>query len=357
MLTTDADQPARDRFSGPDGGDRGGPGARVFVGRQPELDALEAALAAARAGEPQVIVVQGEAGIGKSSLVLEFLVRQRGLPAIVASGEQAEAAMPFGVVQQLSAEVAAASPGAAAAPDLLVGDPCPDADPLAVGGEVRALISGLQRRQAAAVVVVEDLQWADLPSAQALLFACRRLGGDRVMMVFTARRGAAAELSEGWARFIGSDRRASVLTLGGLAPGELRLLCGRLGRTALSARTLGQLADHTGGNPLLARALLEELTDEELTAQGDFLRAPRSLASLILPRLATLSRPARDLVIAASVLGDSAPLADAAQLAGTAKPVAALEKAERAGLLLGRENPGRPGDRVPAAADPPGHLR
>ena len=100
-----------------------------------------------------------------------------------------------------------------------------------------------------------------------------------------------------------------------------------------------RLADHTGGNPLLARALLDELTDDELRAPGGFFRAPRSLAGLILPRLAALSRPARDLVVAASVLGEHAALADAAAVAGTAEPAAALDKAEQAGLLAEQDTP------------------
>ena len=339
MLITDPDRHANDGYSGEERDERGRRPVRVFVGREQELDALETALAAARAGEPQVVVVQGEAGIGKSSLILEFLGRQRGLPAIMASGETAETVLPFGVVKQLSAEAAVASPGAVPALDLLSGGPGPGADPLAVGVEVRALISALPRKRAAAVVVVEDLQWADLPSARALLFACRRLGADRVLVVFTGRPGATARLGEGWARFVDGDRRASVLTLRGLDAGEVGLLCGRLGRAGLSERTVRRLADHTGGNPLLARALLDELSDDELRAPGGFFRAPRSLASLILPRLAALSRPARDLVVAATVLGDRAALADAAQLAGIAEPVAALEKAERAGLLAGLDTP------------------
>src|ERR1022692_2970856 len=84
--------------------------ARVFVGRLPELHALDAALAAAQAGEPQVVLIQGEGGLGKSSLIFEFLGSQPGLPAIIASGEVAEAVLSYGVVQQLVAG-AAASPG------------------------------------------------------------------------------------------------------------------------------------------------------------------------------------------------------------------------------------------------------
>jgi DNA-binding CsgD family transcriptional regulator/tetratricopeptide (TPR) repeat protein len=310
--------------------------ARVFVGRGPELAMLAAALAAARAGEPQVVMVQGEAGIGKSSLVLEFLGGQPGLSVIAASAETAEAVLPYGVVQQLVAGAAGATPGVLTGLELLTRGPGPDADPLAVGVELRTLISSLQGNQAAAVVV-EDLQWADLPSAKALLFACRRLGADRVLMILTGRPGATSRLGEGWTRFVTGDRRSPALTLSGLDGAELRMLCRRLGRAELSERAVGRLAHHTGGNPLLVRALLNELTDDELRGTSGYFRAPRSLASLILPRLAALSRPARDLVVAASVLGEHAALADAAAVAGTAEPAAALDKAERAGLLVSQD--------------------
>ncbi len=311
--------------------------APAFVGRVPELDALDAALAAARGGEPQVVVIQGEAGIGKSSLIFEFLGHQQGLPAIVASGETAEMVLPYGVVRQMAVGAAEAYPGILAGLELLSDGPGSSADPLAVGVELRALLSSLGRR--AAAVVIEDLQWADLPSAKALLFACRRLGADRVLVVLTCRPGATSQLGEGWARFVSGDRRASALTLRGLDTDELDLLCRRLGRMELSERTVRRLADHTGGNPLLARALLDDLTDDELKASGGSFRAPRSLAGLILPRLASLPRPARDLVVAASVLGDHATLADAATLARTAEPTGALDKAVRAGLLFEQDTP------------------
>ncbi len=315
-----------------DPGGRDARPARVFVGRAPELAALASALSAARARQPQVVMVQGEAGIGKSSLISEFLGSRPDLRAIAASGEIAEAVLPYGAVRQLADTAATGSPGALANLELLSHGPGPRADPLAVGVELCTLISSLQRKQAAAVVV-EDLQWVDPPSAKALLFACRRLGADRVLVVLTGRPEAAQQLGEGWARFITGDRCSSVLTLGGLDVAELGLLCQQLGRAQLSERTVGRLADHTGGNPLLARALLDDLTDKELRATGGFFRAPRSLAGLILPRLAALSRSARDLVVAASVLGEHAALADAAAVAGTAEPAMALDQAAQAGLL------------------------
>jgi hypothetical protein len=138
--------------------------ACVFVGRLPELATLRAALAAARAGEPQVVLIQGEAGIGKSSLVSEFLDGQRGVPVVAASGEEAEAFLPYGVVQQLAAGAAAVSAGALAGLELLCQGPRADADPLRVGVELLALLSSVQECEAVAVVI-EDLQWIDLASA------------------------------------------------------------------------------------------------------------------------------------------------------------------------------------------------
>ena len=312
--------------------------ARVFAGRLPERDALAAALAAARAGEPRVVLIQGEAGIGKSSLIFEFLGGQPGVLAITASSEEAEAVLPHGIVQQLAAGAAAASPDALAGLDLLSHGPRADADPLAVGVELLALISSLQGTRPVAVVV-EDLQWADLPSVRALLFACRRLGADHVLVVLTCRPEGTSRLGEGWARFLSDDRRATWLTLSGLDVEELGMLCRELGRTGLTERSVRRLADHTGGNPLLAHALLAELPDDLLKATGGLFRVPKSLAGLILPRLAALSRPARDLVIAASVLGDHCALADAASVAGTAEPAAALDKAEREGFLVEQSTP------------------
>ena len=312
--------------------------AHVFVGRRPELAALAGALAAARAGEPQVVLIQGEAGIGKSSLISEFLGSQQGIPVVTASGEEAEAFLPYGLVQQLAADAAAGSPSALAGLELLSGGPPADADPLAVGVELLALISSLPDSEAVAMVI-EDLQWMDLASARALLFACRRLSADRVLVVLTCRPGGMSQLGEGWERFASGDRRATRLTLSGLDVDELEALCRVLGRSGLPDRTFRRLRRHTGGNPLLACALLTELTDEALRATHGSWCAPRSLAEVIQLRLAALPADVRDFVAAASVLGEHSTLADAAAVAGTAAPAAALGEAERAGILLERETP------------------
>jgi DNA-binding CsgD family transcriptional regulator len=312
--------------------------AHVFVGRQPELTALAAALDAVCAGEPRVVLIQGEAGIGKSSLISEFLDSRPAMPVITASGEEAEAVLAYGVVQQLAAAAAAVSSDALAGLEMLSQGPPANADPLAVGVELLALMSSVQAADAVAVVV-EDVHWADLASSRALLFAIRRLVADRVLVIFSCLSEGIPPLGAGWARFVSGDRRVVRLPLSGLGVGELGLLCQELGRAGLSEGTLRRLAAHTGGSPLLARALLTELTDEDLKAAGRPFRAPASVAGLVRPRLRALQQPAHDLVGAASVLGEHCTLAELAGVAGTADPAAALGEAERAGFLTEQDMP------------------
>ena len=311
---------------------------RIFVGRLPELATLAGALAAAHAGESQVVLIQGEAGIGKSSLVREFLDTHPGVPVVTASGEEAEALLPYGLVQQLAAGAAAVSADALAGLELLSRGPRAGPDALEIGVELLALISCLQE-SGTVTVVIEDLQWIDPPSARALLFACRRLGADRVLLILTCRPGATSQLGEGWERFVSGDRRSTWLKLGGLDVDELGMLGLALGRTGLSDRAFRRLRQCTGGNPLLARALLAELTDEALNDAHGLLRAPRSLAEVIQLRLAVLSPAARDVVAAAAVLGEHSTLVDVAAVADTTAPAAALGEAERAGILLEEETP------------------
>jgi DNA-binding CsgD family transcriptional regulator len=313
--------------------------AEVFVGRQPELITLAAALDMASAGVPRFVLVQGEAGIGKSSLIARFLADSQNMPVLAASCEESEAYLPYGLVQQLSAGAARLSPDALDGLDLLCAHPSPaDANPLAVGAELLALISALQGGEAVALLI-EDLQWIDLASARALLFAFRRLSADRVLVLLTSRAGPSPQLGEGWERFFAGDRRVARLILRGLATDETGLLCRALGRPGLTARSVERLRQHTAGNPLLIRAVLAELTDRELRAVDGPLHAPTSLGEVVAHRLATISPGARDVVAAAAVLGDHCSLAQVASVTGVADSSAALGEAEGAGLLLERETP------------------
>jgi DNA-binding CsgD family transcriptional regulator len=196
---------------------------KAFIGRQSELAELSAAFAVAAAGRPQVILVHGDAGIGKSSLIAEFLRRNADVAVIAAAGAEGEAELPYSVVHRLAVDAlawgmtAGLPHGAAAVLAGLQPERLPAAaDPLAVGAGLRALFAALGAREAA-IVVVEDMQWADPPSASALLFACRRLATDRLLVLLSCTGAPATGLPAAWARFVDGDRRASAIWLGGLA--------------------------------------------------------------------------------------------------------------------------------------------
>jgi DNA-binding CsgD family transcriptional regulator len=94
-----------------------------------------------------------------------------------------------------------------------------------------------------------------------------------------------------------------------------------------------QLLDHTRGNSLHCRALLEELGPGGLARAGQDLPAPQALAGIVLSRPRALPQPAQMLVTAAAVIGRRCPLAATAALAGLADPLAALDQAAAAGLV------------------------
>ena len=146
-----------------------------FVGRTGELAVLDAEMQAVRGGWPRVVLLEGEAGIGKSTLISRFVSEQRDVCLLRAAGEEAEMLLAWGVVDQLLA---------AAGQALVKGSPWAgvarrkEADPLAVGTQLVEVISDLQGGDRVVVVVVDDLHWSDQPSAQALLFALRRMQAD-----------------------------------------------------------------------------------------------------------------------------------------------------------------------------------
>ena len=301
-----------------------------FVGRTRELAVLDAELQAVRDGRPRVVLVEGEAGIGKSSLISRCVAGQRDACLLRAGGDEAEMLLAWGVVDQLLAGTGKAagqdSPRAGAARRK-------DADPLAVGAQLVEILGELQGGDRVVVVVVDDLHWSDQPSAQALLFALRRMQADRVLGLISARPGELGRLGEAWSRFASGDDRATRLRLDGLSARDLMAMARELGVGDLPGRAVTQLLDHTGGNSLHCRTLLEELGQGGLARAGGDLPAPRALAAVVLARLGTLSGPARGLVTAAAVLGRRCPLAAAAALAGLADPLTALDEAAAAGLV------------------------
>ncbi|MFL6027913.1 MAG: AAA family ATPase [Friedmanniella sp.] len=297
--------------------------ADAFVGRVDELRALGEEWGRARAGEPRLVWLTGTAGIGKTSLLRRFV---GGLPAaqlLWAGADESEAEVPYGVLTQLVAEL----------PSTL---PCEfrlDADPLAVGSLLLDALGALQTL-GPVLVVIDDAHWADRMSVQALVFVLRRLRSDQVLVVLSARSDPPMAFPQPWERALAQSQLTRRLPLGGLTPADLRRLSPTADGVLLPPAAGRLLHEHTGGHPLYARALLEELPAEALMEPTAVLPAPRSLASLVLVRLAKLSDAAQSLVLSVAVLGPHCALSDAVRVAEVADPVAALDEAVRAGLLV-----------------------
>ena len=146
-----------------------------FVGRTGELAALDAEMQAVRGGRPRVVLVEGEAGIGKSSMISRFVSEHPDVCLLRAVADEAEMLLPWGVIDQLLASTGPA-PGSESARAGVARRK--DADPLTVGAQLVEVLGDLQGGDRVVVVVVDDLHWSDQPSAQALLFALRRMQAD-----------------------------------------------------------------------------------------------------------------------------------------------------------------------------------
>ncbi len=291
---------------------------------------------AVQAGRPRFVLVEGEAGIGKSSLLSQFAAVHPEARLLRASGDQAEMLLAWGLTDQLLAGAGAFAPERSGPAGAVRWK---DSGAVAVGARLVEILGDLQADDRIVVVVVDDLHWSDEPSARALLFALRRMQADRVLGLVSVRPGELSRLGEGWSRFASGDHRVTRLRLGGLSSGDLLAMARTLGFGDLSGRAAAQLLDHTGGNTLHCRALLEELGPDGLARADDDLPAPRELAGVIQARLRALPEPAQCLVTAAAVLGRSCPLAAAAALGGVADPLAALDESAAAGLLT-EDRPG-----------------
>jgi DNA-binding CsgD family transcriptional regulator len=300
----------------------------IFVGRGVELEILRRCLEQSFNGVPHTVLVEGVAGVGKTALIDASLLGMDRQRVLRGSGDELEVGLSYGLLSQLITEAASRLP-----PDmaLLGTERVLRKEPLHVGAALVKLIDWLQG-EGPIVVVVDDVHWGDVPSLQALGFALRRLHLGRVLAVFASRDDNTEHLPAS-IRGLLARRTSARLRLRGLNVEELRTLSAALGAGRLSERAAQRLHNHTNGNPLHARALLEEIPVGVLHHSAHPLPAPRSFSMLVLARLAACSPEAERLVVSAAVLGTSCPLALASRLADITEPLRALEQAVAAHLL------------------------
>lgn len=303
-------------------------GGADFVGRQPELDRLAALAERARTGDPQVVVVRGPAGIGKTTTVRRFLARLDGFLVLWANSDASETMLDHGVVGQLMRRVPRL---ARASVPLLSGRIPADASPLAVGAQLLDLLGALQADGSVAVVV-DDAQWADLPSLLALGFVLRRMWADQVLVIVIARPADDRQTDQLLDRLARGGPNAHTIDLAGLPAQDVAQLSQALGGREVSAATAERLRAFTGGHPLYLRTLLAEVPADQLFGRPPRITVPRSLVTAVRAMLDRLPDPTRDLLDALAVLGSPGPLARLAQVADVERPTEALQPALAAGL-------------------------
>ncbi len=308
-------------------------GRALFIGRSAELARLDQYWIDASSGKPQVVLVAGRAGFGKTALLGRIEGRMNGCRSYVASCDEAESRVRFGlldrVVRGLESDEDRGLSSRLAGARL--------ADPIEIGSRLVQLLGDAQESSPLALLV-DDAGYADLPSLQALAFALRRLATERALVVLTARPEALGRLPPGLVK-LATDRERLV-ELRGLGVPETRCLVAELGGPAISGRAARRLVDATAGSPLHLRALIAELSPDEISRSSGPLPALRSFAALVDEATAASSTTIRCLLEAAAILGSGSSLETVATVGELDEPLEQLEQAVRTGLVTADRHDG-----------------
>jgi DNA-binding CsgD family transcriptional regulator len=296
----------------------------VFVGRVAELAQLAEIVARARAGVPWLVGIGGEPGTGKTSLVRRALAGVPDLKVLPARAAQAETELEFGLAGQLLRAA-----GDSSGPVFAAGGNGSPHSSFAVGAHLLDVVGELAANGPVAIVI-DDLQWADRGSVEALTFMLRRLSVDSVIAM-VIHRGDSTQLDEAAQRLLASIDNHVHIAVGGLSREEVTALAAAFARP-LEEEAVQRLHGATGGHPLYLRTILSERSGFDPRAP-ERLVLPRSLAAAIGDQLRTLPPDTRGVLEMLSVLNTPLPLAQLAQAAEIGSPTAAIEPAVAAGLV------------------------
>lgn len=304
----------------------------MLVGREAERAALEALCAGARVGQSGVLVLTGEAGIGKTALLEHALGQATGMRVLQAVGSGPEREVAFGGLLQLLRPTL----------ELLELIPAPQADALAAALELRAGRPGERFATGAAtlsllsraaedqplLLVVDDAHDLDGPSVDALVFAGRRLLTDPIVLLLATRTDREPDPLRGLPHLglggLDVDRASQLLRHGAAGP--------------VTEDAVRRAHAATGGNPLAMLELVADLEALERIPPEVPVPVPEVLAASFDRRLARLPEPARGVLLLAAVAdGDLAVVSAAAPaMAGRVEDLVAAEEAGLVSLAAGR---------------------
>jgi DNA-binding CsgD family transcriptional regulator/tetratricopeptide (TPR) repeat protein len=273
--------------------------SRQLIGRSNELAFLtERARDVRHRGG--AIVVRGEAGIGKTRLVQEFMKLARDAAASVGVGTAREYAnAPYAALTEALASLDLGP----LPPPSETGEGAKFAWYDSVADELHTSVS---RTPHGTVVVLEDLHWADVATIDLLRFCASRLADEPVLFVATYRTDD-VDADSARARAIAAlERDADVVSLNPLAPGQIEhliaVILNGLGRR-VSLDVVAEIRDLADGRPLFAEELLRGVLERLERDENSTPSVPTSIRSTVRERYASLEQSAREVILHAAVFG------------------------------------------------------
>jgi DNA-binding CsgD family transcriptional regulator len=284
----------------------------VLLDRAGEREGLDQVVEAVRASQSRALVIRGEAGVGKTALLEYLLERAQGCRVARVAGIQSEMELAFAVLHQLCGPMLdrlerLPEPQRAALTTAFGLQAGPTPDRFLVGLGALGLLAETAAEQPL-VCVIDDAQWVDQASAQALAFAARRLQAESVAMVFAARPASGD----------GELGGLPELAVGGLDDSSGHALLRSILPALRDERIVDRIIAETGGNPLAILELPRGMTPAEL-ASGLVLSSGHGLTSEIedsFARRCALLPPDTQrllLIAAAEPLGQPLPVWRAAE--------------------------------------------
>jgi DNA-binding CsgD family transcriptional regulator len=311
-------------------------GTSVIVGRDPELKRLQGFVTDSDAW-PSAVVLEGEAGIGKTTLWEAALgsARDAGIDVLTARPTEPDAMLAFSALGDLLEPTSSfrqqlPEPQRRALAVALLEEEGSGIDPRAVSAGVRSLLAASAASRSI-LVAIDDVQWIDPESERVLTFAFRRLGGSRIAALLTSRIGPGSSVAERVVLAFPSDK-IERLALGSLDASDIADIV-RASVGELTGRQLQEIHRESNGNPFFAAELALAVKRGDEPPAGLVLPLPRSLREdLLKRRLAGLSPATLEVLLMAA-----AATRPTIQLLRAAMPSlgveAALDEAELASII------------------------